>query len=75
MKTEKEIRAIAEKHKQHAVFILNTVFLKTPTEFENTAATALVDLIVSAAVLEISATLQLALESSGVQKRVEEESK
>ena len=72
MKTEKEILAIAEEQKQHAVFILNTVFLKTPTGFENSAAKALVDLIVSAAVLETSAALKSAIESSGGQKRVEE---
>lgn len=72
MKTEKEILAIAEEQKQHAVFILTTVFLKTSTEFENSAAKALVDLIVSAAVLENSAVLKSALESSGGQKRVEE---
>ena len=72
MKTEKEILAIAEEQKQHAVFILNTVFLKTSTGFENSAAKALVDLIVSAAVLETSAALKSALESSGGQKRVEE---
>ena len=60
MKTKKEIFAIAEEQKQRAVFILNTVFLKNPPEYENSAATAFVDAIVSAAMLEITAALTCA---------------
>jgi hypothetical protein len=73
MKTEKEILAMADEQKQRAVAILNRFFLNTP--LENSAATALVDAIVYAAILEISAALKPALESSGRQKSVEEESK
>jgi hypothetical protein len=69
MKTEKEILAIAEEQKQRAVAILNRFFLNTP--LENSVATDLVDAIVSAAMLEISAAQAAALESSGRQKSEE----
>jgi hypothetical protein len=50
-----QIRDLAEEQKQLAAHILDRVFLKTPPGYEHSAARDLVNFIVNAAILEISA--------------------
>jgi hypothetical protein len=60
--TAEELFALAKEQKELATHILNRGFLKTPAGFESSLARDLVDMLVNAAILEMSAIHRKAME-------------